>query len=254
MTSSERRRLAQNARGSRPRSGACRSGLVEVGPRLRRMPGRRLGDRQHRVADPAAVSLAELGGVERPRDIALQVQGAREGAVVPDGHADAAVDRVLQVRGALVPAPPRHQPPAELRQALRVVGVERDRAPLHPLGLVVVAAREAQRRQRLPGPHPVRRQRHRAQRRLHAGRHLAGLRGRLDQPVPRGVQVGEGEHRPGVGVARVAPHGLLEAGAHRRVELLGEGQPVGERPLDAVVGGQALGTALAQRPWRRPRG
>src|SRR4051794_31768574 len=48
------------------------------------MPGRGLGDRQHRVANPAAVPLAELGGPERPRDIALQAQGAREGAAVPD--------------------------------------------------------------------------------------------------------------------------------------------------------------------------
>ena len=60
--------------------------------------------------------------------------------------------------------------------------------------------------------------------------------------------MGEGEHRPGAGVAGVAPHRFLEAGAHRCVLAWSEGPPIGEGALDAVIGEQGRGPALAQAP------
>ena len=124
--------------------------------------------------------------------------------------------------------------------------VQRDRLPLDALGLVVVAAPEVQRRQGLQAADAAWGELHRSLRRRQTGVELAGPGCRLDQAVPGGVQVGEGEHRPGAGVAGVAPHRFLEAGAHRRVSFRGEGPPVGERALDAVVGEQGLRAGPAQ--------
>ena len=58
--------------------------------------------------------------------------------------------------------------------------------------------------------------------------------------------MGEGEHRPGAGVAGIAPHRFLETGAHSGVSLQIEGTPEGERPLHAIVGEHGLGSGLRQ--------
>ena len=127
-----------------------------------------------------------------------------------------------------------------------IVRVERDRLPLHALGLVVLAARKAQGRQGLQAADALGGQLDSMLSRRETGIQLAGSRRRIDQLEPGGVHVGEGEHRPGAGVAGIAPHCFLETGAHSRVSLQIEGTPEGERPLHAIVGEHGLRSGLRQ--------
>ncbi len=82
--------------------------------------------------------------------------------------------------------------------------------------------------------------------RRETGIQLAGSRRRIDQLEPGRVHVGEGEHRPGAGVAGIPLHCFLETGAHSGVSFQIEGTPEGERPLHAIVGEHGLRSGLRQ--------
>ncbi|HEX6010720.1 MAG TPA: hypothetical protein VFY87_02730, partial [Geminicoccaceae bacterium] len=114
-------------------------GLVQGAARRRRMAERRLREGQGGVAEPATARVGELRLVPRALELTAKVEGIGKIFVVPGRDDEAAVDRLSKEPTTLVPAASSREPPAELRQAFRVVRVQRDRPPLHALGLLKIA-------------------------------------------------------------------------------------------------------------------
>ena len=218
------------------------------------MPDGRLGEGQGGVADPAAHLLPEISGVARLLEFAVEEKDQRQSYVVPGRDHHTARNRRLQQSATFVRPPPvESQAPAELGQALRIVRIEGDRSPLHLLGLVELAIAVEQGGQGLQRPDATWCQLDCALGRLQPRAQLAGLRRRLDETKPPGIQVGERQHGPGCRVAGVAAHRLLEAGADGGILSGREASPIGERALDAVVGEQGLGSRPAQLTCSRLR-
>ena len=81
------------------------------------------------------------------------------------------------------------------------------------------------------------------------GKRLAQLArdvGVRHEGVASGIEVQPAEHRPGLGIVRVALHRRLEAGKDRLAQLVPEGAPVGVGAQHAGVAGHARLDAIGQ--------
>ena len=115
--------------------------------------GGSLPDREERPADPGAVDRRVAGRRQHGGMVAAAAGVHGDQVMVPAGRIDGARDGALEAGNARVPTASGGQPPAELRQRVRIVRVQRQRPALQPLGLGVLAGVVFDRRQRWTGAH-----------------------------------------------------------------------------------------------------